>query len=85
MNTKILVLVETACVISGCGIVAKVDARNDMMAAKKEYTDCLRKNNAEPGACAGLKEAYQTDLQAYRATSAGIQPGFALSVDQSSN
>jgi hypothetical protein len=71
--------------VSGCGIAAKVQARDDMMQAKDEYTACLRANSSEPQKCAGLKEAYQADLQAYRATAAGIRPGYSVSVDQSAN
>jgi hypothetical protein len=84
MTAKFFVIVA-AFVVSGCGVVAKVDARNDMMQSKQAYTDCLRANSAEPQSCAGLKEAYEADLQAYRATSSGIRPGYAVSVDQSSN
>ena len=85
MKAKRFVGITLAFAISGCGVAAKVQARDDMMQSKQAYTDCLRANSAEPQACAGLKEAYQADLQAYRATSAGIRPGYAVSVDQSSN
>jgi len=85
MKSKSLGLILLASVISGCGIAAKIKARDDMMQAKSAYTQCLQQNSAEPGQCAGLKEAYEADLQAYRATSAGIKPGYALSIDQSSN
>ena len=71
--------------VSGCAVAAKVHTRNDMMQSKTEYTDCLRANSSEPQKCAGLKEAYEADLQAYRATSAGTSPGYSVSVDQSSN
>jgi hypothetical protein len=82
---KTLVIVAIACAASGCGLAAKVQARDDMMQAKAAYTDCLQQNSAEPAKCTGLKEAFDADLQAYRATSAGARPGYSLSVDQSSN
>jgi hypothetical protein len=46
-------------------------ARNDMMQAKNAYTKCLQENSAEPQKCAGFKEAYEVDRQAYRAPSGG--------------
>jgi hypothetical protein len=67
----------TAC---GCGVAAKVQARNDMMQAKSAYTQCLSENSSEPSKCAGLREAYDADLQAYRATSSGLRSGSVLEV-----
>lgn len=64
--------------LTGCGIVAKVHARDDMMAAKEAYTGCLRQHNGEIGVCQGLREAYLVDLQAYRETAAGLNPGYNL-------
>ncbi len=66
--------------LSGCGIAAKIQSRDDMMAAKSAYTDCLANNPQNPGACEGLRLAYQADLQAYDATSAGMRPGYTFSV-----
>ena len=85
MKPKCFVSITLVFAVSGCGVAAKVQARDEMMQSRQEYTDCLRAHSAEPQTCAGLKEAYQADLQAYRATSAGIRPGYSLSVDQSSN
>jgi len=76
----------TFCLLGlGCGIAAKVQARNDMMQAKNAYTQCLQQNSAEPEKCARLKEAYEVDLQAYRATSSGLQNGYTVNVNQTSN
>ena len=56
--------------ILGCSDAAEdSQARNDMMQAKDAYTKCLQENSAEPQKCAGFKEAYDVNLQAYRATS----------------
>ena len=77
--------VLAAFVLCGCGVAAKVNARNDMEQSKTAYKQCLVQNSTEPRVCDGLKQAYEADLQAYRATSAGIRPGYALSIDQSSN
>lgn len=84
MKASILIAVATILVCQGCGVVAKVQARDDMMQAKSAYTGCLQENSGQPAKCAGLREAFEADLQAYRATSAGIQPGYSVSVDQTS-
>jgi hypothetical protein len=78
-----------AITISGCGDAAEDkqamqaaaennQARSDMMQAKNAYTKCLQENNADPQKCAGFKEAYEVDLQAYRATSGGSVSGGAV-------
>ena len=67
--------------ISSCGIVAKVQSRNDMMESKAQYKTCLRQNPANPNQCIGLKKAYEADLKAYRATSNGIKEGYSDSLD----
>jgi hypothetical protein len=82
MTAKHFGVFALASAIFGCAVSAKVQARNDMMQSKSAYTDCLRQNNSEPSNCAGLKEAYEANLQAYRATSAAIRPGYTVSVDQ---
>jgi hypothetical protein len=81
VKAKSLVIVM-AFAVSGCGFAAKVQARDDMMQAKRDYTQCLQQNSAEPRRCEGLKETYEADLQAYRATSAGVKPGYSLTVDR---
>jgi hypothetical protein len=74
-------LVSSAITIaSGCGTVAKVQARDDMMQAKSAYTQCLTNNSSEPSKCAGLKEAFEADLQAYRATASGVRNGTVVDV-----
>ena len=61
--------------LTGCGIAAKVNARNDMEQSKNTYKACLAANAAHPAACEASRMAYEADMKAYRATSAGIQPG----------
>lgn len=76
---KLLILapLAVACsLLSGCGIVAKVDSRNDMMTSRDAYTNCLTSHPNNIGACNGYKAAYKANMEAYRATSAGIMPGF---------
>jgi len=63
-----------ALALSGCGIAAKIDARNDMEQSKSAYKNCLAANPSNPAACAGLEAAFKADLAAYQATSAGVNP-----------
>ena len=84
MRTTFALATVAIVLATGCGLAAKVQARDDMMQAKAAYTQCLQQNSAETAKCDGYKQAYEADLQAYRATSAGIRPGYALSVDQTS-
>jgi hypothetical protein len=75
MARRTWALVVALGLLSGCGIAAKVQARDDMERAKVAYTRGLAQNSADPAVCRGLGMAYQADMQAYRATTAGIQPG----------
>jgi hypothetical protein len=67
------------CALAGCGIVANVNARNEMEASKRA---CLVEHSQDVAACEATREEYEADLAAYRATSAGIRPGAAITVDQ---
>ncbi len=61
--------------LAGCGIAAKVDARNAMMQSEATYKACLAQNPANLHACDAARAAFDADMRMYRATSAGIQPG----------
>ena len=60
---------------SGCGVVAKVNARHDMEQSKAAYKACLQAHPSDVSACEGCRLSYDADMKAYRATSAGIQSG----------
>jgi hypothetical protein len=75
MTMRFLILVMAGVTLSGCGIAAKIDARNEMMDSKRDYTNCLTAHPDDTKACEGYRLAYQADMQAYRATSAGIMRG----------
>jgi hypothetical protein len=64
--------------LGGCGIAAKVNARNDVEASKSAYKACLALHPQDVAACEGPREAYEADWAAYRATSAGIRPGATI-------
>jgi hypothetical protein len=83
MRFLLLPLLMGSIALGGCGIAAKVQARDDMMQAKSAYTQCLSENSSDPSKCAGFKEAYDADLQAYRATSNGLRSGGVLQVQSS--
>lgn len=68
-------LAMIAVLASGCGIAAKVNARNDMEQSKAAYKACLDLHPDDVKQCYGKRMSYEADMKAYRATSAGIQPG----------
>lgn len=67
----------------GCGVAAKVQARNDMMESKAEYTSCLKSSQTnDPSMCENLRRIYEADLAAYNATAAGLRPGGVVQIQQ---
>ena len=82
---SVLIPLAISCsLLAGCGMVAKVNSRNDMMKTKTDYTNCLEQHAKNISSCDGYKAAYKADMEAYRATSAGIMPGFNNSVNVNS-
>jgi hypothetical protein len=71
-----IVVILFSLVLSGCGIAAKIDARKDMEQSKATYKDCLAQNSSKPSNCESARLAFEADMKTYRATSAGIQPGY---------
>ena len=49
--------------ISGCGIAAKVNARDDMFKSKDAYKACLAANPDNPDKCEALRRAYEADVK----------------------
>ena len=70
-----LTIVLSVLALSGCGIAAKIDARNDMQQSKLDYKNCLANNPSNPKACEATRLAYEADLKSYKVMSAGILPG----------
>jgi hypothetical protein len=68
--------------LAGCGVAAKVNARQDMEASKVAYKAYLAQHPQDATACEGPRHAYEADLAAYRATSAGVRPGATITVEQ---
>ena len=67
--------------LTGCGIAAKVNARNDMEQSKTAYKACLAQNPSNLHACDAAEAAYDADMRAFRATSAGVQPGYNSTIN----
>lgn len=72
---RVWVLSILVATVAGCGITAKVNARDDMEISKAAYKNCLAQNAQNVTACDAARLSYEADVKAYRATSAGIQPG----------
>jgi hypothetical protein len=72
MNKLILFL---AVPLAGCGITAKIDARQDYQASEAQYKACLSANPASPQNCEGFRLAMEADERKYTNLSAGTVPG----------
>src|SRR5579883_988308 len=83
---RTIALAVAALALTGCGVAAKVDARNNMQQSLVAYKQCLAQHpdNARQ-ACEATKLAYDADMRAYRATSAGIRSGQTIDVNTTSD
>jgi hypothetical protein len=61
--------------LSGCGVAAKMDARQEYQASADAYKGCLVRNPASPANCEGLRLAMEADERKYTNLSAGLHPG----------
>lgn len=78
----VVVMVLLGTLLTGCGIAAKVRARDDMEASKAQYKMCLDQNPQTPANCESARLAFEADLRAYSATSAGIRTGPTVTIQQ---
>jgi hypothetical protein len=60
--------------LAGCGIAAKVDARNDYQGSVENYKQCLAAHPSAAKECEGLRLAMEADERKYNNLSAGIGP-----------
>ncbi len=73
---RLLILLASLVFLADCGgIAAKINARKEMEVSKTVYKSCLARNPQNISACDASRLSYEADIKAYRATSAGIQPG----------
>ena len=77
-----VILVLLGALLNGCGIVAKVRARDDMEISKARYKACLEQNPQTLANCESARLAYEADLRAYKATSAGIRSGPTVTIEE---
>jgi hypothetical protein len=68
-------VVALCAALGGCGIGARVEARNDYQASETQYKTCLTANPAAPQNCEGLRLAMEADERKYNNLSAGLAPG----------
>jgi hypothetical protein len=61
--------------VSGCGIAAKVQAREAYQQATVNYNNCLQSNQGNMSACEADRQIMISDREEYNAFSAGIQTG----------
>lgn len=81
MRSIIVMAAVAICLaLSGCGIAAKVDARQAYEQATQNYNACLAQNPSNVSACAGDQQIMENDEAEYNNFSAGIQLGATQSV-----
>jgi hypothetical protein len=76
------VAVFSLVMLSGCGIAARVDARNDYQVSSANYKACLTANPAAPQNCEGLRLVMETDERKFNNISAapGAQRSQTLTI-----
>jgi hypothetical protein len=62
---RFLALLVVLISLSGCGIAARTDARNEYQASVERYKECLTANSSRPQQCEGLKLAMEADERKY--------------------
>jgi hypothetical protein len=70
---RVLVVIIIAGGLGGCGLAAKVEARQDYRSSVAAYKECLATH--APNQCEGLRLAMEADERQYNNLSAGITPG----------
>lgn len=72
---RLVAIIFSAALLAGCGIAAKIEARNDYKTSAEQYKACLTANPASPQSCEGLRLAMETDERKFNSMSAGTNPG----------
>jgi hypothetical protein len=72
---RILGIVALCAALGGCGIAARVDARNDYQTSAANYKACLSANPSAPQSCESYRLIMETDERKYNDLSAGLNPG----------
>lgn len=74
-GARTLITLSVASLLSGCGVAAKIEARNDYRTSADQYKACLTANAAAPQNCESLRLAMETDERKFNNLSAGTNPG----------
>jgi hypothetical protein len=75
MIYRAMISLSGAALLSGCGIAARVDARNEYRASTADYKTCLLQNQAAPQQCEALRLAMEADERKFNTFSAAAEPG----------
>ena len=67
-------LVPSLLLLTGCGIAAKINAREAYEASTDVYKQCLAANVAAPQRCDGLRLAMEADERKFNGMQAGVSP-----------
>lgn len=70
---NVAIIIGLTGTLGGCGIGAKIEARNNYAASRAAYKECL--NDHAPNQCESKRLAMEADQHAYDDLSAGIQKG----------
>lgn len=71
-----LVFLFSLCIsLAGCGVAAKVDARQNYQHSLADYRECLAANSANVKACEGKRLIMEADERAFNNMAASIQGG----------
>lgn len=70
-----------ALLLSGCGLAAKIDARQGYQRAVVAYQGCLSTHQADTSACNADKFSMDAARQEYEEMTAGLSPGSIRSVN----
>ncbi|MBH5372808.1 hypothetical protein [Bradyrhizobium glycinis] len=74
-GSRALISMSVVSLLGGCGVAAKIEARNDYRTSADQYKACLAANPAAPQNCEGLRLAMETDERKFNNMSAGTNPG----------
>ncbi len=84
MHKLLFVTLSVSILLSGCGLAADVQARNDVENSKAEYKACLKQHPDDLSKCDALKKAYEADLEYWRATVRRWQPSGTVTIEDES-
>jgi hypothetical protein len=67
--------------LSGCGLAARMEARDDYKVSTAKYKECLGANSAAPQRCEGLRLAMEADERKFNAITASQGDGRTANIN----